>query len=538
MRRSLWIRLMSVFLGVIILGVIVMVAAIKISTTTQLQRRVLSDDVAQANELAILLANYYARQGSWTGVDAWLVNAQSIGDSEDPGWLVGPGIMDGSAGPGGVGPSMPFLNDAGGMMDWIGSWFRVTRSTGPVADRVVILDPAGRVVADTGDASLDEQHPPQHLRNAVPVEVNGETVGMVLVGSMIEPVLNPADEDFLRSVNLSILVTAAAVGVLGLVLGSLLFRQITSPLRDLSQAAEAIAAGQLGRSVKVKTDDEIGRLAQSFNHMAESLAQAEIQRRNMVADIAHELRTPLTVVQGNLEALLDGVYDLNLENVAAIHRQSTLLSRLVADLGDLALAEAGELRLEWQPVNLPALVTQVNRGLETQAQGKGVSLQDDTPEVTPPIHGDEQRLKQVLFNLISNALRHTPTGGTITTSVEVKENRVVVSVRDTGSGIPPEQLPHVFERFFRADRSRARATGGSGLGLTIAKRIVEAHGGQIWVQSWLGAGSTFAFSLPIHHQGAPVHLADSGQPATCPTCGKLFEPGWQLCAFCGSPLTG
>jgi signal transduction histidine kinase len=155
-------------------------------------------------------------------------------------------------------------------------------------------------------------------------------------------------------------VTAVAVGILALVLGSLLFRQITSPLRALSQATEAITAGQLGRRVEVETEDEIGRLAESFNHMTESLAQAEIQRRNMVADIAHELRTPLTIVQGNLEALLDGVYELNLENVVAIHRQSTLLSRLVADLRDLALAEAGQLQLEWGLVNLKVLITQVN----------------------------------------------------------------------------------------------------------------------------------------------------------------------------------
>jgi signal transduction histidine kinase len=262
-------------------------------------------------------------------------------------------------------------------------------------------------------------------------------VGWVLVGSMIEPVLNPADEDFLRSVNLSILVTAMAVGILALVLGSLLFRQITSPLQDLSITAEAIAAGQLGRRVKIETDDEIGRLGESFNFMAESLAQAEVQRRNMVADIAHELRTPLTVVKGNLEALLDGVYDLNLENVATIHRHSTLLSRLVADLRDLGLADAGQLRLEWQPVNLPGLIAQVIDGFETMAQEKDVTLQVNLPETFPQLNGDEQRFKQVLFNLISNALRHTPSGGTITTSGEFKEDRVVILVRDTGSGIPP-----------------------------------------------------------------------------------------------------
>ena len=410
-----------------------------------------------------------------------------------------------------------------------------SRNTGPITDRVVILNTEGKVVVDTGGASVNEEHPSDHLKEAVPVEIGGETVGAVLVGSMIEPVLNPADEDFLRSVNLSILITAISVGLLALVLGSLLFRQITSPLRSLSQTAQAIAAGQLGRRVDIKTGDEIGRLAKSFNYMAESLAQADVQRRNMVADIAHELGTPLTVVQGNLEAILDGVYDLNLENVASIHEQTVLLSRLVADLRDLALAEAGQLHLDLQPVDLASLVDRVIEGFEAQASDKGISLKVNVPADLPQINGDEQRLNQVLFNLISNALRHTPSGGTITTVGEIKENRVVIKVQDTGSGIPPEDLPHIFERFYRADRSRARTSGGSGLGLTIAKQIIEAHDGQIWVQSWLGAGSTFAFSLPVKGN-SPASLELSQQLGTCPNCGKSTESDWHICAYCGNEL--
>lgn len=526
MRRSLWVRLMGVFLGVILLGVIVMVVSVRISTASQLRRRVLSDDVAQANELARLMAAYYAENGSWAGVDAWLEDVDVAAPEGLGGWPMGPGMRSGE----GMGPSM--------MGEWMEGWFRAARSTGPLQDRVVLLNASGDVVADTGGASLDETHPAEHLEQAAPVVVDGETVGSVVVGSMIEPVLNPADEDFLRAVNLSIVITAISVGLLALILGSLLFRQITSPLQSVSQAAEAIAAGQLGRRVHVNTQDEIGRLAQSFNRMAESLSHAEIQRRNMVADIAHELRTPLTVVQGGLEAMLDGVYDLSPENVASIHQQTTLLGRLVADLRDLALAEAGELRLDWKPLDLKALVAQANEGLQSQAQDKGVTLQVDMQHDLPTIRGDEERLQQVLFNLLSNALRHTPTGGTITTRAEPKEDNVVVRVQDTGSGISPDDLPHVFERFYRVDRSRARGTGGSGLGLTIAKRIVEAHGGQIWADSWLGAGSTFSFSLPVQ---SPATVSDAqgdvlGKPANCPTCGKRTDRDWRICAYCGGPL--
>jgi len=286
--------------------------------------------------------------------------------------------------------------------------------------------------------------------------------------------------------------------------------------------------------VKINSDDEIGQVARSFNRMAESLAEADVQRRNMMADIAHELRTPLTVVQGNLEALIDGVYDLTPENVAGIHKQTVVLNRLVADLRDLALAEAGQLKLERKALPLRDVITQVSEGLEIQAHEKEVTLKVEVAANLPQVQADEQRITQVLFNLISNALRHTPAGGTITVNAELREDRVQVSVRDTGTGISPEDLPHVFERFYRADRSRARSTGGSGLGLTIAKQIVEAHGGQIWAQSWLGAGSTFAFGLPL--SAPPVPPPSSRPRHVCPRCGQATESDWLLCAYCGMEL--
>ena len=482
MRHSLWTRLMSVFLGVIVAGVIVMIVSVRLSTAAQLRRRVLSGDVAQANALATLLAGYYSQNGSWNAVDDFLAVAPKAQSTPDG--RIGSGMMGSEM----MGPGM--------MKNW-GDWMGVTRTTGPLADRVVLLDSNGRVVADTGQASLGEQHPAGHAEKGIPILLEGKTAGTVLVGSMIEPVLNPADEDFLRSVNFSILLTAAIVGILALVLGSLFFRQITSPLRALSGSAQAIADGDLGRRVPVRSNDEIGRVACSFNQMAESLARADAQRRNMIADIAHELRTPLTVIQGNLEALMDGVYELTPENLASVHKQSVVLSRLVTDLRDLALAEAGQLQMERKDADLAGVIAQVGEGLEIQAREKGVTLKLEIADNLPKIQGDEQRIAQVLFNLMSNALRHTPAGGTITTSAELRDGRLLVSVRDTGTGISPEDLPHVFERFYRADRSRARTTGGSGLGLTIAKQIVEAHGGQIWAQSWLGAGSTFTFSLPV-----------------------------------------
>jgi two-component system OmpR family sensor kinase/two-component system sensor histidine kinase BaeS len=516
MRNSLWTRLMSVFLGVIIVGVIVMVVSVRLSTATQLRRRVLSNDVAQANILAPLLSGYYSQNGSWIGVETYLDSAPQA--QNPPVDQRGPGMM---------GP--------GGMMENWGDWMGVTRTTGPLADRVVVLDDSGKVIADTGQAIVGEQHPAEHASNGAPVVLNGKTIGAVLVGSMIEPVLNPADEDFLRSVNLSILITSVAVGILALVLGSLLFRQIISPLRALSRSARAIAEGDLGQRVAVHSDDEIGQVARSFNHMAESLAESDIHRRNMMADIAHELRTPLTVVQGNLEALMDGVYELTPENVAGVHKQTVVLTRLVADLRDLALAESGQLKLERKLLSLEDVIAQVTEGLGVQAHEKEVTLKLEVAADLPKVQADEQRITQVLFNLISNALRHTPAGGTITISAEVREDRILVRVQDTGAGIPPEDLPHVFERFYRTDRSRARTTGGSGLGLTIAKQIIEVHGGQIWAQSWLGAGSTFAFSLPLSAPSSPQQSSRLWH--VCPRCGKATESNWRLCAHCGMELS-
>ena len=480
MRNSLWLKLMGAFLAVILTGAVITFVLVNLATATQFRRFVLSGDVIQAQELAALLGDYYARQGSWAGVETLLERGTPAWPGDWPmRRMMGPGMM------------------GRGMMGWsMEDMFEMMRRAGPLVDRVVVADASGIVVADSAGLLIGQEHA-EHLEVGVPVLVDERRVGTVLVGSMIEPILNPLDQDFLRSVNLSVLLSALAVGLVALVVGSLLFRHITAPLGALSAAAEAIAAGDLQRTVEVRSDDEIGRLARSFNAMARSLARAETLRRNMVADIAHELRTPLAIIQGNLEALLDGVYDLTLDNVASIHEETMLLSRLVADLRDLALAEAGQLKLDRERADLTALAARVVDSFQTQALEKGVTLTTELTSELPPLEVDVQRISQVLFNLLSNALRYTPPGGTITVRAERVGGQVRVAVADTGEGIPPEDLPYVFERFYRADKSRARASGGSGLGLAIAKQIVEAHGGRIWVESWVGVGSTFVFTLPI-----------------------------------------
>jgi two-component system OmpR family sensor kinase/two-component system sensor histidine kinase BaeS len=240
--------------------------------------------------------------------------------------------------------------------------------------------------------------------------------------------------------------------------------------------------------------------------MADELQRAETLRRNLMADIAHELRTPLTVMQGSLRALLDGVYPLELHEIASIYDETRLLSRLVADLRELALAESGQLALNVQAVEVAPVLQATADQFSAAADTQQTRLVLSNTAVLPDVQADPDRLKQVLHNLLTNALRHT-TSGTITVSGEALDERIRISVQDTGEGIAPEDLGHVFDRFYRADSSRARSTGGSGLGLAIAKAWVEAMGGTIGVTSQPQHGSIFWFTLRKSDENGRSHAA-------------------------------
>jgi signal transduction histidine kinase len=256
-----------------------------------------------------------------------------------------------------------------------------------------------------------------------------------------------------------------------------------------------MAHGERPPRVPVRTRDEIGELAAAFNQMASSVAVAEQLRRQMVTDIAHELRTPLTNIRGYLEAVRDGVVTPRAEVIDSLHEEALLLSRLVDDLQALALAEAGQLTLRRQPVRFDELATRTVAALPPALEGSP-AIRLEVPPDLPSVHVDPERVGQVLRNLLDNARRHTPSTGEVVVSARADAGRVVVAVRDTGSGIAPEHLPFVFERFYRADQARARATGGTGLGLAIVRQLVEAHGGQVSVASTPGAGAAVTFTLP------------------------------------------
>ena len=282
-------------------------------------------------------------------------------------------------------------------------------------------------------------------------------------------------------------------------IGAVVFRSLGTPLAKIMAAADAVAAGDLSTRVEESGPRDFRRMARSFNHMAAELEKADQQRRNLTADVAHELRTPLHILRGNLEGLQDGVYQPTSQHIDTMLDETRMLSRLVDDLQTLSLAEAGQLTLQLEQVDIPELLADVSTSFSGPMENSGIELGVEImgePEELA-VTGDVERLDQVLSNLLGNALRHTPAGGSITLTAEPIPSGTRLSVSDTGEGIPPEDLPYVFDRFWRADKSRRRGSGtGSGLGLAISRQLVQAHNGQISVESELGQGATFTIDLP------------------------------------------
>jgi signal transduction histidine kinase len=464
MPRSLLVRLLGAFSLVILAGALIV--AVLVNRATAGQFRLYADRNGQlwAAQLAPQLASYYAQHDGWQGVEAELRGSGGMPGS-------GMGMMH-SGGMGMMGFGVAGASDMWAMMGL----------------RVVLADTRGQVVSDSADLLTGQTLPAAQLATGTPIQVNEQTVGTVIGASMAAPAATSPTGAFLRNVNRSILLAVLVAAVIALTLGALLFVQITAPIRRLTAAAHAIAAGDLSQRVTVRSGGELGELAGAFNAMAANLAASEGQRRQMVADVAHELRTPLSVIQANLEAMQDGILPIDAEQLASLHEETLLLGRLVADLRLLSLAEAGQLKLELVEADLGDLVRRAADRLRNAAEAKGVSLVVEVASDAPRVRVDVDRFTQMIGNLVDNALRYTPSGGRIVLAVgwggaPGKARTPTVTVTDTGSGIAPEDLSHVFDRFYRGDKSRARASGGSGLGLAIVKQLVESHQGKVWAES-------------------------------------------------------
>jgi len=398
--------------------------------------------------------------------------------------------------------------------DWADIQPIVERSGSLYERHIILTDASGTVVADSEGDLLGEQYHP--TSSGIPLSLPPPP----LPGRPLPPQLSPSPGQALGTLYISlegtdVILTESLSESIGrfilwggllavaiiLLFTFVLSRRILAPIKALTVTTRRLGKGDFSQRVQFKDKGEVGELAQAFNSMAGDLEHAEKLRQNLVADVAHELRTPLSNIQGYLEAVDDEVVAPDSATIHSLREEVTLLSRLVNDLQELALAEAGELKLFPQAGDISKLINQAVAPVQAQAKAKGVLVSVDLPQL-PPVNIDPHRISQVLRNLLENAVAHTAKGDTITVTAQQEDKQVKVSVTDTGEGIPPEDIPNVFERFYRVDKSRTRATGGSGLGLTIAKRLVEAHGGKIEVQSEPGKGSRFAFTLPVSEQPA------------------------------------
>lgn len=449
--RSFGIKLVLAFLIVSLTGTGLMVLLARQATTNEFGHFVFRQN---RQVLVSQLSEYYAQTSSWQGVDRYI-----------PGRGGGDSMMGQMHGPG---PN----------------------------DSLAVADQTGVIVRPGAGFPAGSHVPSDVLSAGIPIEVNGHDVGTLLEGRPMFASLPTAGQDFLRQVNLALVVaTLAATGV-ALVLGILLTRALTRPVQELTVATRAVAAGDLGWEVAVRSHDEIGELAESFNRMSRDLARSRDLRRQLTADVAHELRTPLTLILGHTEALSEGVLPANPKNLRLIHEEAERLSRLVEDLRLLSRAEAGDLPLSLGPTRPESLVKDVVAQHEASAAQNGVRLSLDIEGALPSIQADPDRLTQVLDNLMDNAIRHTPRSGEVSVSLRAAPGSVRFEIRDTGSGIDAEDLERVFERFYRSDAARSRDRGGSGLGLAIAKSIVVAHGGEIGGDNADGGGARFWFEIP------------------------------------------
>lgn len=384
-------------------------------------------------------------------------------------------------------------------------WVGVMRGTQHYADLldtpISILGPGGRRLFTVAPAAAGAGPPPAPARGPV-LRVRllgpaGRPLGTVLLRR--PPALEPKLSPVLQTIETALLRASLVGFVAALGLSMLVGDRIVAPLRRIAEGVRRLGAGDLGHRVQPGGPVEVAGLAEDFNRMAAALETSEKSRQQLVADVAHELRTPLTILRGYLEAMAEGVVPLGAEALGTATDQARRLSQLVADLQELALADAHQLTLEWGDVDVGELIHRLYAAWRLQAGKKGVALSVDIPpRPLPHVRGDARRLEQALGNIVDNAVKYTPPGGRVVLSAEAAPDRVAVAVTDTGPGIPPEALPHVFDRLYRVDPARTQATGGFGLGLAIAKQLIELNGGQVTVSSTLGQGSRFVVTLPAH----------------------------------------
>ena len=472
MLKSLYGKLALAFIVVAFTTAALVAVFIRLTSADRLRQLVIDQ---QSSRLEQSLSNYYALNSSWIGVDQGWQQIQSQTFPPPAGQLNGP-PPQGNRPPDGQGR---------------GNFLGLADAQGVVIVSVDPVYPAG--------SSL----PPENLKAGTPVQADGVQVGTILMAS--QPLgFNPQEAQFLNRTTQALIYASLGALLVALVVGILLARTLTRPLKALTQAAQRITEGDLEQEVKVRSNDEIGQLAEAFNRMSQEVARVNQQRRQMTADIAHDLRTPLTVISGYIESMRDDVLKPTPERLSLIYSEIERLQDLIGDLRMLSLADAGELSLNPQPIPPKTLLDRAAALFRHQAEGQNVTIAVKASHDLPEIQVDEARMMQVLGNLISNALRYTSSGDEIILSAgpagparSESGNRIEICVQDTGEGIPANELPFIFDRFQRVDKSRHTENGESGLGLAIVRALVEVHGGSTSAESSPGQGTTIHLFFPV-----------------------------------------
>lgn len=465
MKTSITLKLALAFIGVSLLTGLALTFFFRSLISENFERLVLDQ---QAEAKLILVEDFYAQNGSWDGVEQVLSLA--------PGVIAGHGSGRGQ-GQGGI-QTQPGAQ-AGQRT------FGLANTDGMVLVGLEELYPTG------------DQLTQQELDAGIPILYEGNLVGTLLSSRSLS--YSGLEQNFLDQVNNGLLWTLLAAVLVVSLLSLLMSGNFTRPIKALTTASRNLAEGKRTQLVKVNSSDELGELGKSFNRMSLEIDKAEQLRKQMTADVAHDLRTPLTVIGGYVEATRDGALDLTPERLDVIGLEVNRLNRLVSDLRTMSQSDSGELLISREAVDPALLLSKIGEIFRLQTEQKGISLAVEAAEGLPALSGDEGRLMQVLENLVANAIRHTPAGGKITLKVseEARNHAYLFSVTDSGEGIPAEELPLIFERFHRVDKSRHADSNQSGLGLAIARAIVEAHGGKIWAESTRGVGTTIRFEIPL-----------------------------------------
>ncbi len=461
--RSMRSRLVLSFVGVVLIAIFSLVFFIRQDTNRQVRVFMSRGGMVGLDSLVQRLERFYRNNGnSWDGVSG-LVALPSQGSGMGMG-------MDGS---------------------------QAMRSR--MIRRLRLADDSGLVIGDTLAAGIVEKLTESELQQAIVLQSRQQqTIGYLFAEGAV--VFTNAEEQLLiRSINQAVLRAGLLSVGIGLFLALLLSGEILRPVQQLTRAVQRLGQGDRSHRVSVEGQDEISKLGRTFNQMADTLEQSDTRRKAMTADIAHELNTPLAVQRAHLEALQDGIYPLQVENLAPVLEQNHLLTRLVEDLRTLALVDAGELHLDFVAVDMIDLARGLISQFRPAAERLGIRLELEAPESMGEVvvQGDADRLAQIVNNLLSNALRHTPQGGVVRLVVQAVDQKANLKVSDSGSGIAEEDLPNIFERFYRSDKSRSRSEGGSGLGLAIARQLAVAQGGSLRAANQPQGGAQFILELPL-----------------------------------------